>query len=194
MKIMSRDFTRAEKFLILVLVLVLLGLAYYYFVDRQVRDAIASAESEAEMLQSQIDTTEERLVYLRSIQQKMDKLEEEGNLVWMPSYNNSKAEVAFLNDLLEETLNYSVSFSNVSRVGDQIRRSFTLQYTTEDFEEAIDLMYELCNGENRCIVSDVRCSISTDETTTINQSATFFETMVGGTPDSALPGGSAAVN
>ena len=194
MKIMSRDFSKAEKALIIILILVLLGLAYYYFGDRTVRDAIASAQSEESMLQTEIDTVEQRLLYLQSKQNAMDQLEEEGNLTWMNSYNNSKAEVAFLNDILADTTNYAISFSDVTRNGDQIRRRFTLQYTTKNYKEAQEIMEKLCNAENRCIVGDVKCTIDSDGKVTMNQSATFYETMVGGTPDAALPKDSAEAN
>lgn len=194
MKIMSREFSKAEKALIIVLIVVLLGLAYYYFVDRTIRDSIASAQSEEQMLQTEIDALEQRLMYLQSKQNSMDKLQEEGNLSWMNSYNNSKAEVAFLNDILADTINYAVSFSDVTRNGDQIRRRFTLQYTTKNYKQAQEIMEKLCNSENRCLVGDVRCSIDAEGKVTMNQSATFYETMVGGTPDAALPKDSAEAN
>jgi len=194
MKIMSRDFSKTEKALIIILIIVLVGLAYYYFVDRTVRDSIASAKSEEEMLQTEIDAVEQRLLYLQNKQNSMDQLEADGNLSWMNSYNNSKAEVAFLNDILGNTANYAISFSDVTRTGDQIRRMFTLQYTTKNYKEAQDIMEKLCNGENRCLVGDVRCTVNADGEVTMNQSATFYETMVGGTVDAALPKDSAAVN
>ena len=194
MKIMSRDFTLAEKVLILVLVVILLGLVYYRFVDQTVRDSIRSSESESQALQVELNAVEQRITYLRSIQEAMDELEKAGKLSWMGSYNNSKAEVAFLNDILVNTLQYSIAFADVTRNGDQIRRSFTLQYQTNNYEEAQEIMRKLCSGEDRCLVGDVRCSIAENGKVTISAAATFYETMVDGTPDAGLPADSAAVN
>lgn len=186
MKILSRDFTRMEKLLILVLALVLVGLAYYQFVYKTTQNSIASAEADAAQTRSELDIAEARLAQLNALQKKLDDLEAEG-LSWMSSYNNAKAEVAFLNDILATTIQYSVSFSNVTRVGDQIRRSFSLNYKTPDYESAQEIIKKLCACENRCLVSDVSCSIAADGTVTMRQTATFYETMVGGEADAALP-------
>ena len=194
MKIMSRDFTTGEKALIVVLALILLALAYYYFVDQNVRTSLANAQSEEQALQTQLDTVQARTAHLQGLQAKMDALEAAGQLSYMGSYNHSKAEVAFLNDILANTLQYKVEFANVTRRGDQIRRSFTLEYRTASYAAAQDVMKKLCAGDNRCLMGDVNCTVNDDGTVTMKQSATFYETMVGGTPDAGLPRDSAAAN
>ena len=194
MKIMSRDFTRTEKLLIVLLALILVGLVYYQFVDKTVRQTIVNAESEAQMLQTELDAAQQRLAHLKSIQTSMEKLEAEGRLSWMGSYNNSKQEVAFLNDILADTLQYSITFAEVTRSGNQIRRSFTLEYKTTDYASAQDIVARLCEGKNRCLVGDISCTIDREGIVTVKQSATFYETMVGGTPDAGLPRDAAEAN
>ena len=194
MKIMSRDFTNKEKVLLVVLALILVALAYYYFVDQNVRSTITSADAECQQLQTELDAVQQKIAHLQSLQNAMDELEASGNLTWMGSYNNGKAEVAFLNDILADTLKYSVTFSNVTRNGNQIRRNFTLQYQTLDYLSAQNIMDRLNQGENRCVLGDVKCTMDADGRVTINQNATFFETMVGGTPDAGLPVDSATAN
>jgi hypothetical protein len=110
----------------------------------------------------------------------------------MKSYNASKEEIAFLNDILSDTIQYSVNFGDVTRSGDQIRRNFTLQYQTKTYAAAEDIMRQLCDGPYRCLVGDVRCSIDDDGIVTVNEAATFYETMVGGVADSGLPADAAA--
>lgn len=194
MKIFSRAFTRTEKILILALALILLGLFYYQFVDKNVRATLANNESEAKMLRTELDAAEKRLAELQSVQGNLDELEAEGKLSWMASYNNGKAEVAFLNDVLSDALEYSVTFSEVTRNGDQIRRRFTLQYRTKDYATAQRIVASICASEDRCVVDDITCTIDKDGIVTIKQSATFYETMVGGTPDAGLPADAAAAN
>ena len=133
MKFMSREFTTSEKILILILVLILLGLMYYYFVDMPVRHAIMSDQAEADTLQSELDAVQQRLSYLTGIRKNLDEIEGEGKLGWMGSYNNSEAEVRFLNDVLAVTMKYNINFANVTRNGDQIRRNFSLRFQTADY-------------------------------------------------------------
>ena len=195
MKIMSRDFTLPEKILLLVLALILLGLVYYWFVDQTVRSSITASNIEAEGIQIQMDAVEKRVLYLQSLQNSMDELEAAGNLSWMGSYNNSKAEVAFLNDVLADTLEYSISFAAVTRSGDQIRRDFSLQFTAPDYQAMWNIINDLTGVEYRCLIGNLSCSLNKiryrDRTEygalSASVTATFFETMVGGVEDSGLP-------
>lgn len=193
MRTLDREFTLAERILLVVLVVILLGLVYYYFVDVPVRDTIASNEADLQMYQTQIDALQVRVMQLQRIRNNMDELEAQDMLTYMGSYNNSKAEVAFLNEVLQKAMEYTITFQDVTRNGDQIRRNFTLQYKTKTYDEARKIIKKLINGENRCLVKDIRCSVAEDGVTTVNQSATFYETMVGGEIDSGLPGNGASV-
>ena len=192
MKMFSRDFTRTEKILITILALILLALVYYQFVHKTVEATVQNATTEAQSLETQITAAQARATRLASLQNKMDALKESGNLSWMPSYNASKPEIAFLNEVLKDTLSYSVEFASVTRTGNQIRRNFKLRYTTGGYRAARRIIEALRAGTNRCIVGDVKCSISTLGLTAVDASATFYETMVEGTPDAGLPVDTAA--
>lgn len=194
MKIFSRDFSRTEKILIVVLVVLLLGLVYYQFVDKAVRASVDGAQAEKQALQTEIDIAQMRVQRLQSLKNTLDQLKEEGRMTYMASYNNSKPEVAFLNDILADTLSYSIEFDRVTRSGDQIRRSFKLSYMTSSFRVARNILDELGDGEFRCLVGDVSCAIANDGTTVVQANAIFYETMVGGTPDAGLPADAAAAN
>ena len=194
MKVMSRNFSTMEKMLLIGLAVILVGLMYYQFVDRTVRSSIDASEAEYNAVHSELDTMQARIAYLQTVQNSLDELKDNGKMSWMGSYNNSKQEVAFLNDILADTLEYSVSFANVTRNGNQIRRSFSLQYRTVGYEAAQDIITRLLECENRCLVGDVHCTLGKDGTVTMNQSATFYETMVGGTEDAGLPVNRAEAN
>lgn len=194
MKVMSRDFTRTEKILLLLLAVILVGLVYYRFVYVMVNDSVSSSHSEAEALQTDISVVESQLTHLNTLQSEMDTMEEKGTMSYMPSYNNSKEEIAFLNDVLASTEKYSISFADVTRSGDQIRRGFTLQYVTTSYKDAQKILELLCQSRDRCLVGDIKCTIAESGVTTVNAAATFYETMVGGTADAGLPADSAAVN
>ena len=192
MKVLSRDFTMKEKLLLLLLSLILVGLAYYQFVDQPVRSALAAAHAEADSLNVELQTVEAKLARMRRMRAELDDVTAGGEATEMGSYNNSKEEIASLNDILSGALQYSITFANVTRSGDQIRRNFTLQFTTESYEAMEQLLSALSQNHNRCLIGDVRCTAARNETVmegniTVNATATFFETMVGGTPDAGLP-------
>ena len=64
MKLMSRDFTRKEKVLLLILTMILLGAVYYLAVDQPVRSAISEAVSEQENLNTQLLVLQQKAALL----------------------------------------------------------------------------------------------------------------------------------
>lgn len=192
MKVLSRDFTFREKLLILFLGLVLVALAYYQFVDKPVRAALESARVESEQLTVELQGVQAKLEQMHRMRSELEDVTAGGTASEMGSYNNSKEEIASLNEILKDTLQYSITFANVTRSGDQIRRNFSLQFTVDSYESMERLLGALAENHHRCLIGEVRCNSSRNSdimkgNITVNATATFFETMVGGTPDAGLP-------
>lgn len=204
MKSLSRDFTKGEKILMAFLALILVGLAYYYVVDRPVRDSLAKAETAKENIQVELTAVNAKIQRMEEMKAELERLQSDPNTSFMGSYNNSKEELTFLNDILSGAEQFSVSFSNVTRDGDQIRRNFKLNFVVPDYDSMESLMKKLGEGRLRCLINDIsyntvrhyytaaeRKDLDTDieyyDRVTVNATATFFETMVGGTPDAGLP-------
>ena len=200
MKLMSRNFSTKEKVLLILLAVMLLGLIYYKLVYSRLHTAVVNAQSEVNeavieqvkkfssgSLQSELEVAQMRLARIKKMEREMDGYKSTGMIAKMGSYNNSKPETAFLNTVLSGVNDYSISFEEVTRDGDQIRRNFTLQYKTSSYAEAEKIMKDLTSGEYRCLISDVNCSVDSGGVVTVSLIGTFYETMVGGTPDSALP-------
>ena len=106
MKILSRDFTLKEKILLLVLGLLLVGLAYYRFVWMPTTDAVAAANSERDTLQIELLDAMTKEAQLRKMQTELDSLGELKETSRMESYNNTKAELSLLNNVLEAADDY----------------------------------------------------------------------------------------
>ncbi len=188
---LEREFNPAERVLLLLLGLLLVLLAYYRFVYRPVYDEIENAHTERVALQTELMAVQTRVAQLTRMREELDSIGTDADR--MESYNNSKAELSLLNSSLDDVLQYSISFATVTRDGDQIRRNFTLQFTTDSFEGAQRVLKRLTASEYRCLLGDVQYTSSRnghdggDERVTVSTTATFFETMVGGTPDAGLP-------
>ena len=187
MNVLSREFTRSEKVLLVILSALLISLLYYRFVYITTEDMIADLKNKADTTQADLDMANARAQKLQSMQSELDALDLTDETSRMESYNNSKNETAFLNQVLRGVNDYSITFAEVTREGDQIRRSFSLQFVTKDYNEAVGVVDDLTHGEYRCLVDDINYSLSDNKEIHIDLTATFFETMVGGTPDSALP-------
>ena len=191
MKILSRDFTFQERLLLIFLSLVLVGLFYYQFVDQPVRTALNSCATEKASLQVELEAVNNQISVLTQMQEELDGIRVSGRVSKMESYNNSKAELALLNDALKYTTRYVITFADVTREGDQIRRDFSLQFSAPDYDTMKTVLSQLAVSPYRCLIGDINCTTSryNDATSEIqvNATATFYETMVGGTPDAGLP-------
>lgn len=195
---MSREINAKEKVLLVILVLIILGFAYYRFVDQPVRKNLAKAEAEYSSLQSELTEVRVKIRELQRMQDEIDEITSGGKDSFMPSYNNAKEELALLNDILNESVTqYSVAFTSVSRYKDQIRRDFKLDFTTPDYDSMKVVIDKLTGVDYRCMIGDCNCNVikvkdpmnPSLETTALSVSATatFYETMVGGTADAGLP-------
>lgn len=188
---MNHDFNLKEKVLILVLVLILMALGYYKFVDEPIKTGMEEAEYAYSDLESEYDMLTIKVMQLQKMKEEMDNIDTSASK--MESYNASKQEMSFLNELLSETIDYNITFEDVTRVENQIRRPFILQYTAKDYAEAKRILTELYNSEYRCLINNV--DIKNDgefyglnnEPVTIALKANFYETMVGGIEDAGLP-------
>ena len=192
MKVLSRSFTLKEKILLLLLSLILVALAYYQFVDQPVRSALAQAQAEADSLSMELTAVTAKLTTMRNMRAELDDVTAGGKASEMGSYNNSKAEIAMLNDVLSEALQYSITFANVTRSEDQIRRNFSLQLTASSYESMEHIINSINESHYRCLIGDLQCRAIRDKyvldgNLSVNATATFYETMVGGTPDAGLP-------
>lgn len=184
---MSREFTRSEKILVVILAVVLFGLLYDKFVFQTTDSVVQSLKAEADTTQAELDIANAKLVKLEKMEAELDNMDYSDAFGRMESYNNSKRETAFLNRVLADVSDYFISFEEVTRDKEQIRRSFSLQFVTNTYGEAVDVVRDLSYGEYRCLVDDINYSLAESNKIYINLKATFFETMVGGTPDQALP-------
>ena len=200
MKVLSRDFTIKERILLLLLALILIGICYYWFVDQPVRSNIAKANHEREATEKELAGVALQVTEMRDRQHELDEIIASGNISIMGSYNNSKEELRILNDILSRTVKYSINFSDVTRDGDQIRRGFAVTFTAVDYDQVKEILSELAKSEYRCLLDGIQCSAGNNylrngtinRQVTVSATATFYETMVGGTPDAGLPADKAA--
>lgn len=182
-----------------VLACLCLGLLYYGLVDRRVRMGIRAAEEERASLENRLSVMQQQAANVEGVSDEMNALQASGQFSWMPSYNAEELEIDFLNRLLsQDTSTYNLSFSDVERSDNQIRRPFSLSFTANSYTTARTILYRLTHGDYRCLISSVSFSgyASRDSgPAQVSLSGTFYETMAGGEPDMGLaPGDRAAAS
>ena len=189
MRSLSREFTTREKVLLLILAILMVLVVYYYLVDLPLRTQKDTLTSQKEQLNIDYGVTHAKYLEYLQMQKDMEQVTEDTSI--MASYNNRSEEIAFLDDLFKNTLQYSVGFSPVTVEGNQVRRAFNVSYTAKSYKQAIKILKKLANCHYRCIISDISCSGDKDEAlsgrVTVSCGAVFYETMVDRTTDAGLP-------
>lgn len=181
------ELTRAEKFLIVFLSVLLIGLCYYQFLYRPVTREIERCHAQRDALSIEFSQVQKRIRDLERMQEELDNLDKLGYTGRMPSYNSVEDETSFLNAILATTSQYSISFANPSRNGDQVRRNVSLRFSTNGGYDAVkEILANLSRGEFRCLLGDLRYSGAPDGAASVSVNSTFFETMVGGSMDHDL--------
>lgn len=180
--------------LLLIAGVIALVVLYILFVDRPIRSGMNTAEKVTPLLEAEAEKVSSELADLHRMQSELEKIETgQEEKSYMPSYNSSKEELDFLNRTLSWAEDYYIGFDQVTRMGDQIRRGFSLQFKTSNFASAVSILNDIEQGENRCLVGDVSFSPTEkgaslmDGGVQVSCSATFYETVVGGTEDAELP-------
>ena len=189
MKHLSREFTTREKVLLLILAILMVFVVYYYLVDIPLRSQKESLTSQLDQLNTDYQITHAK--YQEHLKMKSDMEQVTADTSIMASYNNRSEEIDFLDEIFKGTSQYSVGFSPVTVEGDQIRRNFTVSFTTGSYEQAIAILKKLADCHYRCTVNDISCSGNGEEslsgTVTVSCGATFYETMVDRNTDAGLP-------
>ncbi|MCR5451584.1 MAG: hypothetical protein K6F00_03020 [Lachnospiraceae bacterium] len=199
MGLLKREFNSTEKSLLVILFLIIFGGLYYVFVHTPIIDGMKTVRAEIEAAGAQRDALVLKVEDTKAMAAELEAMDNgETFISRMPSYDASKEELDFLNNTLNDTIDYYIGFSRVTRDGDQVRRGFSLQYKAGSYESAKKIMSELENSSIRCVVSDfslnpVGAQSVLSGQVQVSATATFFETMVGGTPDNELPADTPAV-
>lgn len=195
MQSIKKEFSKGERAAILILCVLIVAMIYYIAVVRPVRKGIESAHQERDDLEMQVTILDAQVAKLNMMQQELEDMKNGDRVVsMMPSYNAGKQEVDFLHTTLAGTEDYYIGFSALDRDGDQIRRNFSLQFRSSDYQSAVGVIDKLENSEIRCLIGDVSVSPADNETRNImsgqvnvNCTATFYETMYDGVEDKELP-------
>ena len=202
MKLLTKEFTKRETVLIFALMIILVALLYYKFVDVPIKNAISEAQQEQTELLKTEETERAQAQKLQKLAETLEDAKADGANSQMLSYNGSSMEIAFLNEVLSKTDSYNLSFTNVTRTDDQIRRNFSLTFSVYSYDATEEIFRELSASPYRMLIGDVNVSVqyhsdsysvSKGLTTEVKVSlaATFYETMVGRTTDAGLPKNSA---
>ena len=179
---LNYTFSRKELALLLLLVIVCLVMIYYRFVYVPIQDQIASYDTV--YLEDQIVIEQAMAMKIMAMKEEIEA-SHESELAEIATYDNLKAEIIELNQIVADAKEFNFSFQQPYAEGNVVRRNITLTFTAEDYEEAEKIIRALYGCKYRCQIGDMSIS-STSNSRNVQEGdvkvtlqATFFETLYG---------------
>ena len=177
---MKAEMTVREKVMMGILGVLVLFCVYYFVFLVPTTEKIASYKEDTLLLEDQIILADAKVV---KMQQMEDELEEilangQGDLKELPAYDNSYYVMNSLSGILEKSVQYNISFSNVETEGNTVRRNITLDYDCSSYNNAKTILENIYHGDYRCVFKDLYITCNEKdgaESYHVSVDVTYFE-------------------
>lgn len=158
---MKRSLTMRERVLIVLVAVAAVVWAYWNFWAQPVQNQLADLASQEQKLQSDIAAEQAKVQQQKKMQSEIAAVKaagEQGSVI--AQYDNFPALMQELNTVLAQANTFSLSFGNVDTSAPLVKRSVTLTYSCSTYAQAQDILAQLRNGQNRCVIESVSISMN----------------------------------
>ncbi len=184
---MSREFTKREKILLVVMCALLLGILYFQFVYKPAKASIKKYD--IEKLQDELVTEQQKATKIKKMKSEMasNKTDNVGEIA---SYNNLTNEISALNDIFAAADTFNLNFSEPVKDGQAVRRNIDISFTAGSYKTAEGIISDLYSCKYRCLIRTLNLSSSGGSVGSGAVSGTvkvtFFETLYNASSESGL--------
>ena len=183
---MSHQFTKKETVLLLLLTALIMGLLYYQFVYKDIQNKKAMYDTAA--IEDEILSEQTKRAQIDKMKKEIEENQNNENAGYVATYDNQKAEITSLNDILAEADTFSLGFDKATAVDDAVRRNINVSFTAKDYRTAKAIISALHDSEYRCLIRDLTITANkTDNalseldlnsgTVTVSLTVEYFETL-----------------
>lgn len=150
---MNKHMTKNAKQLLGVVVVLLLGLLYFQLVWVPTEKIIEAHD---------VLHLEDELILAQAKAQKMIQMQrvidEKGQYVTgiIAGYNNLQNEIIELNGILQGATEYQIDFEDATVDGSIVRRNADIQFQTESYDTAKQMLRLIKDGKYKCLIRNVR--------------------------------------
>lgn len=176
---LNRQFTRREKVLLVILAALLVFAAYFYAVYRPTEASVSGAKAQIDSLSSEITVLEAKQQRMVSMQAELDELHASGGAMPIPAYDNLQQLMGFLNVVLSNTSDYSLSFPGLdlpdeNSNSDIVRRHLQMTFVSPNYAAARQTLDQLQNCPYCCQLKDVSIVPFSNDRASIRQSSSLL--------------------
>lgn len=150
---LSHEFSRREKVLIIICLCLAVGIFYYFFAVRGLNEQIAALDTQN--LEDEITLEQARAMNMakmkRAIEENTGKYKGK-----VAVYNNLANEVDSVGSILEGSADQinSITWNDPTVTGKTVRRQVDLDFTSPNYDSMMNVLSALNTCQYRCILSD----------------------------------------
>lgn len=154
---LSKEFTRREKMLLTILALLLVFAVYLYAVQQPVAEALDRLHAEQLEMEDALMLLQAKQLRLQAMRTELETVLTYSNPAEIPEYDNLQLLMIFLDDVMEVTTDYSLSFQPVHTEQDArvVRRVISMSFTCPSYPDARTVAERLRDSPFRCQVGDL---------------------------------------
>ena len=170
-----------ETLMLVFLVVLLIGVGYYMGFYTPLQDEMASIASQSADCDTMITASMTKVAKMNEMQAELDEIfaRPKNEITEIAPYDNKEVVFNQLNGILQQSLQYSLNFSEPSiQDNGTVRRNVVMNFSCADFASAKAIIKDLTNSQWRCLVSNLSISGSGDVMdggVQVNATITFFE-------------------
>lgn len=184
---MSREFTKREKILLVVMCVLLLGILYFQFVYKPAKANIKKYDTTD--IQEQLLTEQAKATSIEKMKNEM-ATNKASNVGEVSSYNNLTNEISALNDIFTPANTFNLNFAAPVKDGGAVRRNIDITFSAGSYNTAESIIDALYSCKYRCLIRTVNITSSGGSVGSGSVSGTvkvtFFETLYNATSQSGL--------
>ena len=170
---MSHQFTKKETVLLLLLTALIMGLLYYQFVYKDIQNKKAMYDSAA--IEDEILSEQTKRAQIDKMKKEIEENQNNENAGYVATYDNQKAEITSLNDILAEADTFSLGFDKATAVDDAVRRNINVSFTAKDYRTAKAIISALHDSEYRCLIRDLTITANKTDNAALDLAAASGE-------------------
>ena len=170
-KLKERFYSHSLRERILLVVLIVI-VVYYFGVQLPVSSIQTKRQAELTSVQSELDVANAKLYELVNMKKELKKYENGETNIKTPNYDNTNEIIIEMNSIFGGADNYTISFGEEETDGNIVRRPITLQFSAEDYSEAVSRVNALETSQNGYLLNETAISTTSSRTNSSSASVT----------------------
>ena len=158
---MNRSLSKRETVLLVIMILLIIGIGYYKFILEPINSSVDNYMMMTQDEQDQIMQNTALIQKKKAMEAELETLFAQGTPTPIPNFDNSGILMVELHSILDDSLDYPLSFGDTSslKCGYLLRRPRQMEFRAADYYDARRIINRIHDSNNISQISDLEISL-----------------------------------